>query len=234
MQVKSKQITPMPVSQAIATRRSVRAFTKTPVETGIITAALERAARAPSGGNLQPWRVYLLNGPAMTRFRAVMEDRIAGEAVFHDRETPEYAVYPPNLKEPYRSARFSVGEAMYALLGISRADKPKRLEWFAENYRFFGAPAAVFCFVDRLMGPPQWADLGMFLQNFMLLMTESGLATCPQEAWYRYPRTVAEFCGAPAELMLFCGVAIGHEDKTHPVNRLRSERFPTDEWLTIL
>jgi nitroreductase len=210
---------------------STRAFLPAAVQTAVITDVLERAARAPSGGNLQPWRLYVLNGDSMARFRAVMEPKLAESPV---GETPEYAVYPPELKEPYRSRRYAVGEAMYALLGIGRDNKFGRLQWFQNNDRFFGAPAALFCFTDRIMGPPQWSDLGMMLQTAMLLFAELGLATCAQEAWCRWPRTVAEFVGAPAELMLFCGMAIGHADPAASVNGLRTERAPAQEFITVL
>jgi nitroreductase len=219
------------VSDAVAQRRSVRAFTNAPVDTALIADVLHRATRAPSGGNLQPWRLYVLNGPTMARFRALMETRMAENPV---GETPEYAVYPANLKEPYRSRRFGVGEAMYEKLGIVREDKIGRLQWFQNNDRFFGAPAAAFCFTDRIMGPPQWSDLGMFLQTAMLLFEEAGLGTCPQEAWSRWPRTVAGFVRAPAEMMLFCGLAIGHPDRTAPVNTMVAERAPHDEVITFV
>ncbi len=219
------------VSEAVAQRLSVRAFTDTPVDNALITDVLTRAARAPSGGNLQPWRLYVLNGDAMHRFRALMEARLAENPL---GETPEYNVYPPGLKEPYRSRRFGIGEAMYEKLGIPREDKFARLQWLQSNDRFFGAPAAAFCFVDRIMGPPQWSDLGMLLQTAMLLFQEAGLGTCAQEAWSRWPRTVADFVGAPAELMLFCGLAIGHVDRSAPVNTLVSSRAPTDEVLSFV
>lgn len=223
----------MDVSEAIGRRMSVRAFLDEPVSDEVILGLLDKAARAPSGGNLQPWRVFVVNGEAMARFRAIMEERLAGKP-HPDGEAAEYRVYPADLKEPYRTSRFAVGEQMYALLGIERADRPARLAWFANNYRFFGAPAAIFVFVDRAMGAPQWSDLGMFLQNFMLLAVEAGLDTCPQECWAAYPRTVADFCNAPEELMLFCGVAIGKRDPAHPVNRLRSEREPLANWTTVI
>lgn len=223
----------MRVSEAIGRRMSVRAFLDSPVPDAALRRLLENAARAPSGGNLQPWRIFVVNGEAMVRFRAIMAQRLAG--VPHpDGDAAQYRVYPPDLAEPYRTRRFAVGEQMYALLGVERGDRPGRLAWFANNFRFFGAPAAIFCFVDRAMGPPQWSDLGMFLQSFMLLAQEEGLDTCAQECWSAYPRTVAEFCGAPDELMLFCGVAIGKRDPDHPVNRLRSERAPVAEWATFL
>lgn len=223
----------MKVGEAIERRRSIRAFLPRAVPTDTIMAALERAARAPSGGNLQPWNVAVLNGERMEAFRALMEQRMV-EAPYPGGEGAEYPVYPPNLKEPYRTRRFEVGEEMYGLMGIARADRPARLNWFANNFRFFGAPAAIFCFVDRVMGSAQWCDLGMFLQNFMLLLQEGGIDTCPQECWSAYPQTVSQFCGFGEELMLFCGVAIGHRDETAPVNRLRSRRAPLSEWVKVL
>lgn len=224
---------PTTVTQAVMRRKSVRAFLDTPVPTGTITTLAEKASRAPSGGNLQPWKICVLNGAVMTRFKAIMEERLSGKPI-EGGEQAEYAVYPPSMKEPYRSYRFAVGEDMYALLGISREDKPARLEWFANNFRFFGAPAAIFCFVDRVMGAPQWSDLGMYLQTFMLLAQEAGLDTCPQECWSAYPRTVSQFCGVPDELMLFCGIAIGHRDPDHPVNALKSSRAPVEDWLSVV
>lgn len=224
---------PVSVTEAVTTRRSVRAFLDRPVPTQTICDLLEKSARAPSGGNVQPWQVAIVNGQAMTRFKAIMERRLAGEAR-PGGDGAEYAVYPPKLKEPYRSYRFAIGEEMYALLGIAREDRPARLRWFANNYRFFGAPAAIFCFVDRVMGAPQWSDLGMFLQSFMLLAREAGLDSCAQECWVNYGGTVADFCGTPPEQMLFCAVAIGHADPDAPVNRLRSSRAPTSDWLRVI
>jgi nitroreductase len=211
-------------------RRSVRAFTDQPVDMERLTTLIQTAARAPSGGNVQPWHVYMLGGRRMAEFRGLMQTRIAtGQA-----DTPEYPVYPAKLGEPYRSRRFKVGEDMYARLGIPREDKAKRLEWFARNWQFFDAPAGLFLFVGREMGAAQWSDLGMFLQSLMLLLVEEGLASCPQEAWAMHHSAVSDFCKAPADQMLFCGLAIGYEDRTHPVNDLRTTRAPLDEWLTIL
>lgn len=221
----------MSVSEAVQNRKSIRAFLDAPVEDQLIREVLSKAARAPSGGNVQPWRLYVLNGDSHARFRIMMEEKLAKN---ENTETPEYDIYPPSLKEPYRSTRFKVGEDMYALLGISRDERPKRLEWLKNNQRFFGAPAAMFCFVDRVMGPPQWSDLGMFLQTAMLLFQEAGVDTCAQESWARWPKTVADFVGAPDELMLFCGLAIGYKDADHPVNELVSDREPLEKFATFL
>ncbi len=213
----------MHVVDAVHTRSSIRAFLDTPVDDQVLRDLLVGAARAPSGGNLQPWRVYVVNGESMHRLREFLPTQPPLEA-------GEYDIYPKELVEPYRTNRFTVGEQMYATLGIPREDKAGRLTQFARNGDFFGAPAALFCFVDRRMGPPQWSDLGMFLQTFMLLAVDRGLATCAQEYWSVRHGAIRSFVGAPEEEMLFCGMSIGHPDPDAPINTLRSERMPLDDW----
>jgi nitroreductase len=216
------------VSAALDTRLSVRDFLPTPVPGALIREVLAQASRAPSGGNVQPWHIDVLAGARLAELKAIMQKRLAEVAAGDAHEQPEYDIYPPNLWPPYRDYRFELGEDMYRRLDIPREDKAARLRWFARNYQFFGAPLALFCTVDRKMGPPQWSDLGMFLQSVMLLLRERGLHSCPQECWATYPRTVGDFIGMPAERMLFCGMAIGHANPEHPVNALRSKRAPLD------
>ena len=219
----------MEVSEAIAARRSVRGFRDAPVDPAVLRGIVTKAARAATGGNLQPWHIDVLTGAALADLKAAMSAKLwSGES-----ETPAYDIYPRELVAPYRDRRFAVGEAMYAEIGIPREDKAARRLWFARNFQFFGAPAALFCTVDRQMGPPQWADLGMYLQNVMLLAVEAGLATCAQECWAMYPETVSAAIDIPAERMLFCGMAIGYEDTQEPANCLRSSRAPEEEWLTV-
>ena len=219
----------MNVSEAIAARRSVRGFLDTPVDRAVLHGIVTKAARAATGGNLQPWHVDVLTGAPLAELKTAIGAKLwRGES-----ETPAYAIYPTELVAPYRDRRFGVGEAMYAEIGIPRDDKAARRLWFARNFQFFGAPAALFCTVDRRMGPPQWADLGMYLQNVMLLAVEAGLATCAQECWAMYPETVGAAIGIPDERMLFCGMAIGFEDSEEPANRLRSSRAPEGEWLRM-
>jgi len=217
----------MKVSDAVRSRLSVRAFLDRPVSEKLLRDLLALAARAPSGGNLQPWRIYVLGSRALEELAGLMRERLARDA---SPDPLEYHIYPDKLWEPYRTRRYRVGEAMYALLGIPREDRGARLRQFSRNYDFFGAPVGLFCCIDRRMGPPQWSDLGMYLQTFMLLLQEHGLSSCAQESWSGYNQTVRGFLGTPAELMLFCGMAIGYADQTAPVNRLASERTALDEF----
>ena len=216
----------MTVYEALASRRSVRDFLPTPVSGAVIRRVLEAAARAPSGGNVQPWHIDVVAGARLDELKALMQRRLQEVAAGDRSEQPEYDIYPKELVAPYRDYRFQLGEAMYAALGIPREDKARRLQWFARNYQFFGAPLALFCSIDRRMGPPQWSDLGMFLQSVMLLLREEGLDSCPQECWSVYPKTITGFIGIPPERMLFCGMSIGHANPLHAVNQFTAERAP--------
>jgi nitroreductase len=219
------------VSEAIATRRSVRAFRPDPVARETLERILTRALRAPSGGNVQPWRLYALLGPA----RDGLVARVAEARREHPMgEAPEYQIYPPNLTEPYRTRRFRVGEMMYATMAIPREDKAARLNFFSGNWDFFGAPAGLIVTMDRQMQEGQWADLGMLLENIMLLAREEGLHSCPQEAWAMFHRTVRDYLSIPENELIFCGMAIGHADESHPVNSLVSERAPLEEIVTFV
>jgi nitroreductase len=220
----------MRVSEAVAARRSVRGFLDQPVDPALLDRLARTAARAPSGGNLQPWHIDLLTGAPLDRLKALMAERLASGAL----EAAAYDIYPRELGEPHKARRFEVGAALYAALGIGRGDRDARAAEFRRNFAFFGAPAALFCSVERTMGPPQWSDLGMYLQSFMLLALETGLATCAQECWALYPETVGGFLGLPAGRMLFCGMAIGYEDPDAPANALRTARADSGEWLRVM
>jgi nitroreductase len=223
----------MNVYEALASRRSVRDFLPTPVPGELIRRVLTAAARAPSGGNVQPWHIDVVAGERLDELKAIAQRRLQEMAAGDTTERPEYDIYPKELVAPYRDYRYRIGEAMYATLGIPREDKAKRLQWFARNYQFFGAPMALFCSIDRRMGPPQWSDLGMFLQSVMLLLREEGLDSCPQECWSILPQTIARFVGIPSERMLFTGMSIGHANPQHPVNQLVSERAPLSQFATF-
>jgi nitroreductase len=217
----------MEVSEAVNSRQSIRAYTDQEVSDELIQRLLEKSARAASGGNVQPWKIFIINNETMINFLKFQED-------WTDPETPAYDIYPENLTEPYKTSRYEVGAEMYSILDIDRDDKEGRFKQMLENFKFFGAPSAFFCFVDRQMGRPQWSDLGMFLQNFMLLAKEAGLDTCPQEAWAIKQESVTAFVKAPDELMLFCGMAIGYKDDKAKINKLRTQRRPFEDWATFV
>ena len=221
----------MRVSEAVLSRVSCRGFRSDPVPGEVLRDILKVARQAPSGGNLQPWHVYAVAGEKLDSLVADVLARFADQP---HGEGGEYRIYPEHLKEPYRSRRFKCGEDLYALLHIERADKARRRVQFRENFRFFSAPLGLFIYLDRQMQPGQWADVGMFLQTVMLLAREHGLHTCPQEAWAMFHKTIATHLHPPPEHMLFCGVAMGYMETDHPLNTLRTERAPLEEFCTFI
>ncbi|KAF1049580.1 nitroreductase [Xylophilus sp.] len=214
----------MDVTQALQARHSVRAFLPDAVDAATVRMLLEGAARAASGGNLQPWRVVALAGPAL----AAALDAVARA----EGQDPggAGASYPPNLWEPYRTRRFANGEDLYRSIGIPREDKPARLAQLSRNAVFFGAPVGIFVCVDERMGLAQWLDLGAYLQSLMLLAVEHGLGTCAQGFWRRYGSTLAAHLALPGPYRVAFGVALGREDTEAPVNAMRASRAPFAEW----
>ncbi len=221
----------MNVEDAIRSRFSTRAFLDTAVTEADLRALLDLARWSPSGGNCQPWHVYALSGESMTRFKAETAKAMAENPM---GEEGEFHIYPPAIKEPYRTRRFECGEALYRSIAIPREDKMGRLMQLARNYEFFGAPAAFFFALDRQMGPGQWAHLGMLMQTIALAAEGRGLATCMQEAWARRHSLVRTFFSVPDELQLYCGMAIGYADMSAPINGWRTTRAPVDEFATFL
>lgn len=205
------------VTEAILSRASVRAFLPRPVPPALIEEMLAVASRAPSGGNLQPWRVDVLTGAPLAAL--VAEARTSTPGM-------ELTVYPSPLPEPYRTRRHRSGEALYAAIGIEREDRPARLAQFARNFEAFGAPVLLLFSIDRIFDRPQWAHLGMFMQNLMLLALERGLSTCPQETWAAVHDVAARHIGLPADRILYCGMALGYADQEAPINKLRTGREP--------
>ncbi len=220
----------MHIREAVESRYSCRAFLPDPVPEKIVREILQSAARAPSGGNLQPWLVHAVAGKRLEALKALIRPRLNELPL---AEGSEYQVYPAPLKEPYKSRRFMVGELLYESISIPREDRPGRYRQFARNFEFFGAPVGLFFSLDRTMGPPQWQDLGMHIQNVLLLARGYGLHTCAQEAWTFWHKTVSGFLELPPEIMLFCGVALGYADEAAPINQWRSPRADVTEFASF-
>lgn len=219
----------MDVYEAVDSRRAVRAFSDEPVPGEVLERVLTAAARAPSSGNLQPWHVYVVSGEPL----AELKKRATARALAGDPgDEREYPMYPAALTSPYLE-RFSAAAAQrYETLGIERddPDRPRRIA--ALNSEAFGAPVVLFCYLDRTMGPGEWADVGMYVQTVMLLSRAEGLHTCPQVMWTMYRKTVSRTVGADDGLVLLCGVSIGFEKEG--VSRLRTGRADMTETVSFI
>ncbi|HME39094.1 MAG TPA: nitroreductase [Steroidobacteraceae bacterium] len=220
----------MRVTEALKRRISTREFRPQPLAKGLLHEILDVARWAPSGGNLQPWKVIAVAGAERT---AVVELARRIHAAGARDESAERPVYPPNLWEPYRTRRHKLGEDMYALLGIPRSDRAARLARFERNYAMFGAPVELFFVIDERMGHAQWAHLGMFMQSIALAALERGVSSCMQEAWATLRSSLKSHFALAENDFVYCGMALGYADETAAVNSLRSERAPVEDFASF-
>jgi nitroreductase len=221
------------VMQALMSRRSVRAFLRDAVDETILRQIFDHARRAPSGSNTQPWKAYVLTGEA----RDALSRKIL--AVYNDPEADrlhkeEFAYYPLKWTSPFIDRRRELGWSLYSLLGITRDDKTRMKAQLGRNFEFFGAPVGVIFAMDRGMEQGSWLDYGMFLQSVMLMARAFGLDTCPQAAFNRYHRIIAEHLALPGNEIVVCGMSIGYADLSQPENTLVSRREEVDDFVRFL
>ena len=213
------------VSKAIKTRITTRAFLDKPVPPEVLRGIFEKARRAPSGGNLQPWNVHVMTGKSLNAFRS----EVIGKLMKGETEKDTYPAYPSPLWEPMRTWRHKLGEDMYGLLGIPKDDKPARLMQVGQNFNFFGAPVGILVIIDKRMDAPQFMDIGIYLQTLMLLAREQGMHTAPQGAWRAFPDTVKKHTKHSDKQHILVGMSMGYADPDAPVNNLVADRAELDE-----
>lgn len=221
------------VDQVIRSRRSLRAFLNTPVAVEDIRAILEVAARAPSGTNTQPWKVYVLTGDRLQQLssKILAAHNNPETAKLH---TEEYRYYPVEWRSPYIDRRRKVGWDLYALLGLARENKEGMHAQHGRNYCFFDAPVGLIFTIDRVMEQGSWLDYGMFLQNIMLAAKARGLDTCPQAAFTQYHKIIQEELALPEQEMLVCGMSLGFADMHKIENSLQTERARLEDFVQFL
>jgi len=217
------------MKEAIDTRMSARAFTQQAVPRELLTELLALAARAPSGTNTQPWKVYVLQGKS----RDSLVDKVCAahdEVRAHPEKAADYReaydYYPEKWVSPFIDRRRENGWSLYGLLGITKGDKDKMHVQHQRNYRFFDAPVGLMFTLDKVMGRGSLVDYGMFLQTLMLAARGMGLHTCPQAAWNGFANIILPHIGAEENEMLICGMALGYADDKDIVNTFRTPREP--------
>ncbi len=220
----------MDVFESVASRYSCRAFLPRPIPETTIRDIIERASRAPSAGNMQPWRIYAIAGERVEALKALLAPRMNE---LPKGEGGDYRIFPDGIEEEYRARRFAVGELLYNSIEVPRADKPARYRQYARNFQFFGAPVGIFFALEKSFGVAQWADIGGLLQTVMLLARGYGLHTCPQQAWVSWHRTLRAFLGLPDHLIIYSGMAVGYADEAAPINGWRSPREPLQVYATF-
>jgi nitroreductase len=219
----------MRVSEAVTSRRSMRAFKPEPVAKADVEWIIETANRSASNGNLQPWKLYVTMGKARQRLSAAILAAIDSN---DNGPGGEYDVYPKEFAPVYDQRRKYVGKQLYTLLDIPRGDAKGMLRQFRKNFDFFDAPVGMILCVERGMGDGQWIDCGIFLDQLMLLAREKGLHTCPQAAFSRYQHVVRRELAIPDDQIVICGLALGYADPDAVPNNLITERAAIADFTT--
>ncbi|MFC5421364.1 nitroreductase [Bosea eneae] len=218
------------VEKAIASRRAVRAFLPDPVDPALVRRLIELAAQAPSGTNMQPWRLRVL-GP---KVRARLETALVAALDDPSPREEEYRYYPATLREPYLSRRRKVGWDLYGLLGVAKGDHAGMRRQTEANLRFFGAPVALMLTVDRDLEIGSWLDLGGFIQTLLIAAQGHDLDSCPQAIFASFHGVVRRELAIPQSEVVVCGIALGKADPEAPANRLVPEREPVEGFTSWL
>lgn len=216
----------MNVTQAITSRRSVRAFIDRPVEREKLERVLAKAQYAASGGNTQPWNAIIVTGDQLADITAKIKEKAKAAPM---GEGAEYPIYPKELDGRYETQRRAIGKAMFDSVGLAREDKAGRIAQMFKNWDGFGAPVQLFTYCPAYMGKPQWSDMGMWLQTLMILLREEGLDSCAQEIWAMYGTYMRELLNIDDDHIFFCGMAIGYRDEADPINNFDRPRQPIED-----
>lgn len=214
------------VDEAIKSRRSVRRFLPTPVPKETVVELLDIAARAPSGTNVQPWKVYALTGAAKDELSAAILDKHNTTGM----DGREFDYYPTEWADPWLSRRRKIGFDLYGLLGIGKEEKERMKAQMGRNYQFFDAPVGFIFTMDRQLGRGMFIDYGMFMANLMTAARARGLDTCPQAAFADFHETIRRVLGIPENELVVCGMSLGYADNEAPENRLVTEREPVEKF----
>lgn len=212
------------IEEAILSRRSLRAFKPDPVPRATVERILALASRAPSGTNIQPWKVYVVAGEARDRLTRAMHDEFL--RVGEEGWKREFDYYPTKWRDPYLARRRKLGWDLYSLLGIAKGERDKTHRQHARNYLFFDAPVGLIITIERDLPVGAWLDTGMFLQTVMLAARAYGLDTCPQAAIGSAHSVLRRELHIPQAEVVACGMSMGHARADAVENTLVTEREP--------
>lgn len=215
------------VFAAARSRRSIRAYKPDPVPLQLLRDIVELGRHAPSGSNIQPWRVHVLTGATLKRVGSAIQSAFLSDEPGHQRD---YDYYTDPVFEPYLKRRRECGWGLYGTLGIGRGEHEKSKAYRASNYTFFGAPAGLVFTIERKLEKGSWLDYGMFLQTLMLAARAKGLHTCAEASIASYPDVVRRELSLSNDWVVICGMAMGYADNTAVVNTFQPSRIALDEY----
>ncbi|MFI4975483.1 MAG: nitroreductase [Caulobacterales bacterium] len=219
----------MGVDEALLERRSTRAFRPDPVPRELVEEILRVASRAPSGTNVQPWKVHVVAGDV----RAELEREVLAHRETNPPDVQAEFPRSSKRKEPYVSRMRKLGKDMYTLVGVPRGDRAASWMQWGRNFQFFDAPVGLILTIDKDLDAMSFLDTGMFALAIMLAAKARGLDTCAQGAWNNYWTVTRRVLRVPDDQYIVCGISLGYADEAAPVNALQSEREPLEAFATF-
>ena len=217
---------PLHLDGLLSKRYSCRGFRRDPVPRDAQRQLLALAQKSASWCNSQPWRVHVVEGDAIERFRDVMlEPAVDGEP------GPDFA-WPAEYRGVFRERRLECALALFDAVGVARSDRQASARQAEENFRFFGAPHVAMITTDANLGVYGAIDCGAYVANFLLAATSLGIATIPQAALASRPGRVRRFLGLDEGRLVVCGISFGYADDTHPANGFRTSRAELSDVVT--
>lgn len=223
----------MNVTDAVKQRKSIRAFLPDAIALDELRDLLTTAQRAPSGANVQPWRVIAVTGEARKSVTEMAMQALASGVMGTRPVDPPFMLNFELFDTKYRERYMQMGRLMTESAGIARDDVDGRKRLSLRNFSFFGAPVGLFFVLDKRMNAAQWGHTGMYVQTIALLAVEKGWGACMQEAWGMLrPELHAHFGLAESEI-IWCGMSLGIPDKSSPSNSYFTARAGVDEVVTF-
>lgn len=203
----------------IKNRRSTHCFSDKSVNHELIGKIIDTAKNCATGGNMQPWQVAIVSGKTKQK----LSQRLIAVARNRTEPNPDYDYYPTEDFLPFSLRRHKAGLALYHAAGIQfdheYIDWGGVIELVTKNYSFFGADIGLIFYLDKRLTEGANIDLGIFMQNIMLLAEHFGLGTCPQAAMANYPDIIREELAINKKMKIVCGMSIGYIDQSAGLNR---------------
>jgi len=216
----------MELIEGIETRRSCRAYKPDPVPEETVRKILETAKWSPSFGDSQPWEVAVVSGSKKDELIKVLAG-LAEAGTPSNPDIPMPKAWPPEVAE--RMKEHYAHHSAY--LGREPGADRQRRGPGRRGPDFYGAPCAVFLFMDKTLTEWSVFDMGLFAQSLILAAHSWGVGSCLQAMMVPYPDAIKEFLGIPETKKLVLGISLGYPDTGSGEYAYKSERIDLDEFV---
>lgn len=237
-------LSPEQITKFLASRRSTRDFLSDEIPSELLNQILEDALTAPSWSNTRPFMIANASGETKDRIseeftkrwgylsknlRSGLIGKMKIAITRYGLPTSNRLISKPYSKD-LKPRAFKLGADLYGHYGIQRNDRIARDNWWAANYKFFGAPTELFIYIHKSLGIFSANDAGLMLENLILSAHAHGLGTCLQGAAAIWDDVVRKEFDVPKNYRLLCGLAIGYPS-SDKANDFKANRIAPSEIL---